>query len=314
MTTHRAAPTTDRAYGGDHDYWAVRRLLVDTYATTSLDFNWDVRRWDGHRWHHDDVSSTPSWGDQARLWETGTGRIVAAVFHEDAVWGDVHPQVHHLHRDLERDVFSWAEENMEGVDREGRPQLATFVHDHDTFRRLLLEYRGWEMVTEVGWVHRNLHLRSWNLPESTVPASYRIRGTRPGSQAECDALANLLNRSFGTDIHTGRAVGNFVEHSPSFLHELNMVADPGDGTLAAHVGVNWDPANRLALLEPVCTDPDHRRHGLALALIGEGLRRARALGARYAHVSTGLGAEANELYERAGFVERHTAHLWKLVR
>ena len=314
MTQHRVAPISDRAYAGDHDYWGVRRLLIDTYATTPLDFNWDVRRWDGHRWHHDDVSVAPSWRELTRLWETRTGRVVAAVFHESVGWGDIHPQIHHLHRDLEREVFAWAEEHMAGTDPEGAAQVVTFVHDHDTFRRLLLEHRGWEMNEEVGWVHRNLHLRSWTVPEPAVTAGYRIRGTRPGSQADCDALARLLNRSFATDVHTGASVGNFVEHSPSFLHELNMVAEADDGTLAAHVGVNWDPENRLALLEPVCTDPDHRRHGLALALIREGLRRARGLGARYAHVSTGLGAAANELYERAGFVEQHIAHLWRLAR
>ncbi len=311
MTSVRSGNITDRAYGGDHDYWGVRRLLIDTYATTSLGLNWEVRRWDGKRWHCDDVvSPRPTWA-QTRVWEAESGRIVAAVFPE-AGWGDAHVQIHPLHRRLEDEVFDHVERVMQVRDDRGRARVGTFVPDHDTPRRVLLEGRGWTM-TRSGDVHRRLHLATEPVADAAPTDGYRIRGTRPGSDRDCVAIAVLLNTAFETTIHTARAVANFVEHSPSFLHELNMVAESPDGTFAAHVGVNWDPENRLAIVEPVCTHPHHRRRGLALALIAEGLRRARALGARHARVATGLGADANALYERAGFVEHHVVHLWTRV-
>lgn len=44
--------------------------------------------------------------------------------------------------------------------------------------------------------------------------------------------------------------------------------------------------NRFAYIEPVCTDPDHRRMKLATAAVLEGIRRCGELGATVAYVGT----------------------------
>ena len=63
--------------------------------------------------------------------------------------------------------------------------------------------------------------------------------------------------------------------------------EPGGGGAGRVVrrsrGVTYDEANRRGIFEPVVTHPDHRRRGLARALMLEGMRRARALG-RHGHV------------------------------
>ena len=64
------------------------------------------------------------------------------------------------------------------------------------------------------------------------------------------------------------------------------------------------------IFEPVCTHPDHRGRGLALAAMREGLRRLRALGAEYAFVETGDLEPANALYDAVGFSEAHLGHYW----
>ena len=41
-----------RLYRDEKDFWRVRRLLIDTEGITPVGFNWEVRRWDGTRFHN----------------------------------------------------------------------------------------------------------------------------------------------------------------------------------------------------------------------------------------------------------------------
>ena len=50
---------TQRSYQDDDDFWRVRQLLVDTYPITPIGFNWEVRRWDGTRFHDPDHTLLP---------------------------------------------------------------------------------------------------------------------------------------------------------------------------------------------------------------------------------------------------------------
>ena len=73
---------------------------------------------------------------------------------------------------------------------------------------------------------------------------------------------------------------------------------------AAFATVWYDAADRLGVFEPVGVHSVHRRQGLGATIMGEGVRRPAALGARTATVMGGGGpaAEAaNRLYDAAGF-------------
>ena len=124
-------------------------------------------------------------------------------------------------------------------------------------------------------------------------------------------MASLLNAAFGPTMHTTREYRTFVERSPSFVHHLNLVAVAPDGSFAAHAGVTYDEHNRHGIFEPVCTNPDHRRFGLARKLMLEGLRRLAARGAQSASVDTGDQVASNALYASCGFTEAHHFHAWR---
>ena len=50
-----------------------------------------------------------------------------------------------------------------------------------------------------------------------------------------------------------------LTRSPAYRAELHLVAETPDGAFASFVGVTYDPENRRGIVEPVCTDPAHRR-------------------------------------------------------
>jgi predicted GNAT family acetyltransferase len=74
----------------------------------------------------------------------------------------------------------------------------------------------------------------------------------------------------------------------------------------------FDAANGAGLFEPVGCHPDHRRRGLATALLCEGLRRLRDLGATHALVANRVGNEAaGALYESVGFAPDGRSRTWR---
>jgi ribosomal protein S18 acetylase RimI-like enzyme len=126
-------------------------------------------------------------------------------------------------------------------------------------------------------------------------------------------MAALLNAAFGRTVHTAAEYRTFATASPSFRHDLNLVAEAADGSFAAHVGLTLDEVNGHGIIEPVCTHPGHRRQGLARALILEGLKRLREQGAITCSVETGDMEPANALYRAIGFTEEYRGHAWRLA-
>ncbi|WP_256561135.1 GNAT family N-acetyltransferase [Pyxidicoccus xibeiensis] len=82
------------------------------------------------------------------------------------------------------------------------------------------------------------------------------------------------------------------------------VASPTCGELAVFVLCWLDPENAVGELEPVGTAPEHRRKGVARALIVSALHRLEEAGARTALVYAKANNPASvALYTSAGFRE-----------
>lgn len=301
---------SSRPVRGEKDIQRIRRLLVDTLPITPVDWNWEIRRWDGWRYYREDPSWDAAWATTVRLWETAGGRLAGAAHTEGR--GNACLQIHpDYRRVIEADMIAWAEAHLAGAqNEEGLCTLRTFVFDYDAPRRQLLSARDYAQ-TEWGGVTRRLRLGGRPLPSPQVAAGYTMRSTRPGSLEDSQAVADILNAAFRRDFHTAGEHAGFARHSPSFRHDLDLAAVAPDGTFAAYVGLTLDEANGRGIFEPVCTHPAHRRRGLARALMIEGLWRLRALGAVDVTVGTGDDVAANRFYDSLGFDEAYRGNVWE---
>lgn len=282
------------------DFWKVRNLLLETYPLTPAGLNWDIRHWDG--WHTHNEAPLEK---RIHLWETDEGRLVGAVHPEGK--GDAHFQIHPDYRHLiEEEMLAWAEENL-SIEEGHQRRLEIFVFEYDNPRLRLVKKRGYEKMPWWGVTNR-MRFGQKSLPAPNLAEGYMLRST---TEDDHQQVADILNAGFNRTKHTAAEFKNFTLHSPSYRHDLNLVAAAPEGIFAALVGVTYDEINRRGIFEPVCTHPDHRRKGLAQALMIEGMHRLKTLGAADAYVETGDMEPANALYEAVGFTETYRGYYWR---
>jgi ribosomal protein S18 acetylase RimI-like enzyme len=96
-----------------------------------------------------------------------------------------------------------------------------------------------------------------------------------------------------------------LRRQPVYRPDLDLVAVTPAGELASYGMVWWDPATRTGEFEPVGTSARFRRQGYGRAVLLEGLRRLRALGAERALVICAIEGEkwepSRRLYASVGF-------------
>jgi len=321
MDTPSLTPKTEeklvcRPLETEQDWWRVRDLLIETFPITGPAFNWEVRRWEGGRFHNVPSAWAPAQYADHILWETETGRLAGLAHHEgDEIMLQIHPD---FRAQIEEPMLEYGEAHFAVPAPQERRQVHVLAYEYDAPRQRLLQKRGYQKMP-YGWITRWMRLGRQPLPEPLTADGYTLRTTRPPSAgpacwADCERMASLLNAAFERPgFHQPEEYHNWMTNAPMFLNELNLVMTAPDGSFAAHAALNYVSALRYAVFEPVCTHPDHRRHGLAKALMLEGLRRARALGARIVEVSTGDADAANALYDSIGFTEYYKAFAWKKV-
>ncbi len=70
-----------------------------------------------------------------------------------------------------------------------------------------------------------------------------------------------------------------IQSAPLYRRDLDIVAATSTGEIAAFSTIWFDDATRSAVCVLVGTVPEHQRRGLGKAVVTEGLRRLRAMGA-----------------------------------
>jgi predicted N-acetyltransferase YhbS len=296
MQTMREAAT-------EQDWWDVRDLIVRTHGQQPIGWNWDIRHWDGNRYHSE--RTVPPW--PVGLWFRDNVLVGAA--HAEG-GGDVWLELDESARALEPEMLDWAVDKLSRAEPDGSCRLEAMAWDYDEARHRALTDAGFERQA-AGWWLRVMSLTDHRAAPVELTAPYRLATTTPVTcPGDAAKMAALLNASFGRTMHTAAEYVGFTTNSPSFRHDLNLVAVAPDGSFAAHAGVTYDRKNRFGIFEPVCTHPDHRRRGLAGDLMAEGLRRLALIGAISACVETGDAEAANGLYRSIGFATEYRGHWW----
>lgn len=290
-----------RAYAPGSDFAAVGRMLVESYRPGDVFDPWLQPRWEYMHFHPLirglDLTRCGIAQDH--------GEIVGAVHFEHQ------PAFNYLQRrpgadDVIEPLLDWAERHLGGPSRTfGRDVLGFFVPEFDDLVRRSLEQRG--------FVEQPQHID----PNSRLTGITRLEPPDPPPGYSLQSLADdndlvkvdrVLWRGFdheGPPPPEGREERRFMQSAPNFRADLTIVTVDPAGGYAAFCGMWVVAENRIAYVEPVATDPDHRRRGAGRAAVLEATRRAGEAGAEVAWVGSNQA-----FYVALGFEHRFTATLW----
>ncbi|TFG08770.1 GNAT family N-acetyltransferase [Candidatus Heimdallarchaeota archaeon] len=96
-----------------------------------------------------------------------------------------------------------------------------------------------------------------------------------------------------------------LQKSPDYKPQLDVyVVSPNDDFVSFCL-IWYDTKNKIGILEPVGTDPEHRRKGLGKAAVFEAIRRVQKLGATKIYVGDG-----QQFYRSLGFETAYKNIIW----
>jgi GNAT superfamily N-acetyltransferase len=184
--------------------------------------------------------------------------------------------------DLLRRILAWAKDHVRATSPDGVPPAVFSTGcfaSHLPHARMLAEL-GFTPSRE-GSLFVNARSLSVPIPDPALPAGVVIRS--PEGEHELDRRAQL----HATVWHPSKVTPEgyrITRSAPGYDATLDMVAVMPEGSLTAYC-ICWpEQATGTCEFEPVGTHPDHRRKGLAGAVMYAAMRRAREIGLRTALV------------------------------
>ncbi len=290
-----------RPYARETDFDKVGQFLIRTYDTTADHVNWLGPRWEYmHYLKHSLIGEYDF--SVIGIWETG-GQIVAVV-HPEEKMGLAYFEVAPDHSALKNDMLTYAEKHLHKCEDSAKV-LTILINDRDDRFQCLATERGYVKQT---WGEPMSHFIIPDpFPEITLPDGFRLK-----SLADDNDLVKVHTAMWRGFNHGDNPPADGIEHrrfmqsAPNFRKDLNIVVEAPTGQFVSYCGMWYEPVHRIAYVEPVATDPDYRRMGLASAAVLEGIRRCGQQGATVAYVGTN-----KRLYLSMGFQQIYNRSAWR---
>jgi ribosomal protein S18 acetylase RimI-like enzyme len=231
-----------------------------------------------------------------RVWAQADGSLAAFAWVDPPEIGDaiVDPTAHPSMLD---EALDWLEVEFR---EQGRGSITVVVVEGDQPRTEALVRRGY--TSGDGGNTRLWQLLKTQQSGASLPAGYSLGHV--STTCDMERRAFVETDAFPVD---GRTVTSeawrlLTERLPTYRPELDLVAVAPDGTGASACTCWYDEATRCGEFEAVGTAQAYRRRGLGRAVITEGLRRLRDVGATTAVVFTqDTNDAAIALYQSCGF-------------
>ena len=237
------------------------------------------------------------------VWECD-GSIVA-VAHFEHKPGEVYLQVHPDFIHLKPEMLGYAETHLSVGTSDGRRSISVFVNDFDTELKACVKECGYAELDGVPDCWSAFQI-SHPFASISLPDGFKLQSLK--DENDRWKLSRVIHRGFN---HPGEPPGDWLvdmekmQSAPNYRKDLNIVAVAPDGSYASYCGMWHETANRIAYVEPVCTDPDYRRMSVGTAVVLEGIRRCGQEGATVAFV----GSE-QPFYLSMGFAKLFNIKLW----
>jgi len=300
-----------RPYNSEDDFWRIRQFLRDVFILNNRrELSWQAYRWDYWRWHGIENIGHGPLDKTVFIWETSGGRMAAVLHPENTgvAFSEIHPEF--LTDELEEEMLILAEEHLAKPQANGKQKLWVVAHEANQIRQSLLKKRGYELLESTSNHHSRLVSNA--VPDAKIGYEYTIRSL--GDVDEHPARSWVSWKAFHPnepdEKYEGWAWYQNVQRCPLYRRDLDIVAALPNGEIAAFTTIWFDDVTRTASFEPVGVHPNHQRKGLGRAIMYEGLRRLKKLGATLAMVGS-EEPRTLQFYSSIGFSTVEFSREWK---
>jgi ribosomal protein S18 acetylase RimI-like enzyme len=292
-----------RPYSNEEDYVRMRQLLVDIYTLNGPPVYCTVGELDWWRC----LSLGGNTLEQVQLWLDDEQHVMGYIWPEGGATFILF--IHPKHPELVDEMLDWVEQNSTAFSpvKDDLPEMSISCSSSDRVLRRALEKRSYERGGEY-FSFRSRKLTG-TIGPSQLPPGYSIRSI----QNDEDLILRVeVHRAAFSPSRMSLEKYRILTGFPAYHRDLDLVAVAPDGSFAAFALLWLDEANRAATFEPIGTHPNHRRLGLARALINEGCRRLHDMNIKVVHTqSWGGDFCAARLYQSTGLAEIDRIYDWR---
>ena len=297
-----------RNYKHNEDFIRIRDFLIQSYNKIGEPYNWTIERWNYAFHFIRDMfeESLPEWEKKVGIWENDCGEIIAVANAEGLSRGEAYFQLDkNINNDsLLNEMFLFAEENLM-LEEDDKYILKLRIPQGDPLLETIAKERGYikhETATETTSVI-SLN-RDFSYPE--LPEGFRIKSMADNNDIVKRTLvfAKAFG-NYGTEHEVQPNSYEELQKAVDYRKDLDIYIESPQGDFVSFCLVWYDEKNRIGILEPVGTDPDHRRRGFAKVTNYEAIRRVKEEGAEQVFVGDG-----QQFYMSIGFEKTFIRNIW----
>ena len=272
----------------NEQYESIYQFLLEA---EKLEYN-EHFHWGRFEWMH-----AHSYLDEAKLtsiamFKDENGTIVGLTTY-DTGYDD---RVYLIHTSSDKMLLEYMVDTILEAEGDGAVIKA---NSNDTVLCQILQEKGFEKKHRCACI---LSLDLTNPLDYSMPDAYSM--SPQGCVADPWQYQLVIHKGFGNEGIPERWDDEFLKRIPHVNEDLKTFAI-ANNEYCAHCGL-WYSTGNTAYVEPVATVPEHRKQGLAKAVVYEACTRANAFGAKRAIVISD-----QEFYFRIGFILSSEVYDWE---
>lgn len=290
----------------DSDYEKIMDFLREIYTITGRQHCWLPQRWQYAEYNCNPLYMQRGWDNwkkYIRIWEENNK--IVAIAHKETKY-EVFLQIRPCYEFLASEMINFIENTVPLEKHDRKCELSVFVNDTKGFMDHILTQRGY--IKDNKCRYYNVHTLNKVYTPKLSDGFRFVDGTQIKDQR-----ARLLccHLGFHSDDEPDKLPVKdfFLENAPTFRGELQLMTQNESGILCSYCTIWYDEKLKIGLFEPVCTRKNYRMHGIGKAMIIEGFRRLKEIGAEKAYV--GCSEELRKFYNSAGFITYDSDYPWK---
>jgi len=232
------------------------------------------------------------------LWED-EGELVGVACYEYNL-GECLISVNNEYSTLLPEVLEYAEQELSQLNEKKRSLVVWSTHqEHDKLQ--LLQRTGYKKI-------KTIPIKTFDyqkeFPEVICPEGFTVISLEDENDIEKINACLWKGFNHGDEPDDDLDCRLLMQSGPNFSKALTTVIKAPDGEYACFAGMWLNESNQYAYLEPLATIPKYRKLGLGKLALVEGMRKTKALGAKYCF------GGSNEFYTKIGFETITSRELW----